>query len=308
VVRTLLAADPELAGPARGECRSQWRSARAAGLLGGGPPPGPRELAEAVAAVARFRDPGAILEAEWQLLDGLAGGLRGRYPLAARLVALRPPGGEPLFALAARYHFRRVLERDDRLYRALTFGQLQAVHAAALEAAVGQRQVGEQLRELHAAVRELRDRTPTPVPVAVAPASSPTHAPASPAPVPPPIGREVPAGAWMAGLALVVVGILAALANFPALFAAHGDGFYWSAGREGAVTAAAVGGLRLILGLGWRLAAVGAAGLGLAGLWGAAAVFLGHHTAGPLTAALGVPAALAALAVLSDPGVRSSLR
>ncbi len=115
---------PELAGKTRFRemCRRELQEVRRRRLLEGGLSSDELESK----ARARLRaDPQALVQAEWQALEGLAGELEGQgCKSLAWLLRQRPGGGPPLLVLAVRYFFRRAVEEDAELARGLTFSQL----------------------------------------------------------------------------------------------------------------------------------------------------------------------------------------
>jgi hypothetical protein len=100
------------------------RAARKAGLLAGSLDTA--TLAQQGSAFARYADPVAVLEAEWQTLGTLIEQLRtaGHRDLADFL-ALRPVAEMPLLVVAVRYFFRREMEDDPALMAALSFAKLE---------------------------------------------------------------------------------------------------------------------------------------------------------------------------------------
>ena len=130
----------------------------------------------------------SLIDSQEQALADLADTLRGQgYEYLARVLATRPPGGEPLLVLALGYFFRRAVEGDEALFRALSLerqGTMQAASeagfaalelameadAARLEGMLGSVEAAiddvrelvasqsEQLRAVGEAVRELLDR------------------------------------------------------------------------------------------------------------------------------------------------------
>jgi hypothetical protein len=130
-VGTFLAAVPlvNLADDFRRRCHRDLQAARKAGLLVTAPPE-PGDLARQTALFARFADPQALLQAEWQAIDHLAQDLnRTGHEALARFLALRPAGetGPPLLAVAVRYFFRREVETNPELFRGLTLERLDAL-------------------------------------------------------------------------------------------------------------------------------------------------------------------------------------
>jgi WD40 repeat protein len=108
------------------------RRARATGALGGDADPA--ALAARLGDLTRFGDPAALVAAQWALADELAAefAARGLAALAA-FVTLRPrgdPSAVPLLAVAVRFHFRRAVEDDPRLFQGLAFAQLERIGKA----------------------------------------------------------------------------------------------------------------------------------------------------------------------------------
>lgn len=197
-LRSFLDATPtEQMGPGRDvfrqRCLEELRSARRAGLLQGKPDlPG---LAREVAALVRYADPGSALQAEEQLLRGMAETLTGHgYANLGRLLTLRPVQRQSLLALASRHFFRRAVEEDQQLFQGLAWaswqnlaraqeqgfdqlrqalsehgrelnlrlGELQAgmerIHGAVLDVRAEQDRQGERHRELYEAVLAVQQR------------------------------------------------------------------------------------------------------------------------------------------------------
>ncbi len=122
----------------------------------------PRELARQAGAFARFSDPQALLEAEWQAIDQLADDLRrAGYKNLAHLLALRPAQGPSLLAVAVRYFFRRAVETDAELSRGLAWASWESIAAGQqkgfeeLDAVLAEH--GRQLDEILEVVGEVRD-------------------------------------------------------------------------------------------------------------------------------------------------------
>src|SRR5262249_8562259 len=107
---------------------TELRAARAAGLFAGEPE------AAALGDLSRFADPAGLVAAEWKVADELAHDLRAKgYPNLASFLTLRPPGdptAQPLLAVAVRYHFRRAVEEDPKLFQGLAFAQLEKIGKA----------------------------------------------------------------------------------------------------------------------------------------------------------------------------------
>lgn len=113
-------------------CLDELRAARASGALGGAADPG--AVADRLGDLTRFSDPAAVVREQWALADEIAADLRARgFEALAALLALRPPGepdADPLLAVAVRYHFRRAVEEDPRLFQGLAFSQLEHIGRA----------------------------------------------------------------------------------------------------------------------------------------------------------------------------------
>jgi hypothetical protein len=101
------------------------RAALKAGLLTAGGID-PQALAQRAGSFARFAEPHALLDAEWQALDAVIVGVRDSgYTALAHFLALRPHGEVPMLVVAVRYFFRRELENDTQLATALSFAQME---------------------------------------------------------------------------------------------------------------------------------------------------------------------------------------
>jgi hypothetical protein len=113
-------------------CLTELRAARDSGALGG--TADPTVLATRLGDLTRFGDPAALVASQWALADELAADLTGRGLAAlAAFVTLRPRGDAsavPLLAVAVRFHFRRAVEDDPRLFQGLAFAQLERLGKA----------------------------------------------------------------------------------------------------------------------------------------------------------------------------------
>ncbi|MBN9121240.1 MAG: hypothetical protein J0I06_19160 [Planctomycetes bacterium] len=113
-------------------CLTELRAARAGGVLGGDADP--IALAARLGDLTRFGDPAALVSAQWALADELAADLKGRgFDALAVFLTLRPQEDAtavPLLAVAVRYHFRRAVEDDPRLFQGLAFAQLERIGKA----------------------------------------------------------------------------------------------------------------------------------------------------------------------------------
>ena len=111
-------------------CLEELRDARRAGLLAGSPLSS-KALAGQAAKLTRFGDPKRLLDAEWQLMNGVADELgRSGYGNLGRLLASRPAEGTPLLVLAVRYFFRRAVEEDPKLFQGLAWASWEQIGQA----------------------------------------------------------------------------------------------------------------------------------------------------------------------------------
>src|SRR5207253_4272625 len=113
-----------------------------AGLLSAGALDAPA-LAQRAGAFAKFGDPNALLDAEWQAVEAIVHVVRqAGHSALAHFLSLRPQGNLPMLVVAVRYFFRREVESDAQLFHGLAFaqlerlGQAQEVGYAALSAAL----------------------------------------------------------------------------------------------------------------------------------------------------------------------------
>jgi hypothetical protein len=109
-------------------CLGELRGARDAGLLAG-------EMdTTRLGDLTRFADPAQLVTAQWKLADELAAELHAHgYPTLAVFLTLRPAGDPqavPLLAVAVRFHFRRAVEDDPKLFQGLAFAQLERIGKA----------------------------------------------------------------------------------------------------------------------------------------------------------------------------------
>jgi WD40 repeat protein/serine/threonine protein kinase len=103
----------------------ELRSARARGMLSQGSL-GPAGLAQETGGFARYSDPQALLDAEFQLIQGIAAELKETCPKLS--VVLAHPKIKPnILAVAVRYYFRREVEADPQLFQGLAFAKLEAL-------------------------------------------------------------------------------------------------------------------------------------------------------------------------------------
>ena len=114
----------------RRSCLDELREARRKGLLTAQGPLEPDALFRRASDFARFDRPADLLKAEWAALDQMAGSLRLDYPNLARLLTLRPAGGPSPLVVAVRYYFRRAIERDEILARAVTSDTIDRIDEA----------------------------------------------------------------------------------------------------------------------------------------------------------------------------------
>jgi hypothetical protein len=160
-VQAFLTATPLAGLPSHGpefrqQALQQIQSARKAKLLSG--TLAPQELARQAGALARFADPTRLLDAEWQLVDQVAGEVRqAGFGTLAHFLALRPPQGMPVLVTAVRYFFRREVETDRQLFQGLAFAQMehlaQAEEAGFASLSEALSQQGERLEEMLGDVR-----------------------------------------------------------------------------------------------------------------------------------------------------------
>src|SRR5262249_14015496 len=113
-------------------CLKELRDARSSGALGGDADP--TVLAQRLGDLTRFGDPAQQVAAQWSLADELASDFTSRgFTSLAAFVTLRPhgdPTAVPLLAVAVRFHFRRAVEEDPRLFQGLAFAQLERIGKA----------------------------------------------------------------------------------------------------------------------------------------------------------------------------------
>ena len=133
-VRALLQGEdfPRIKEDFRRRCLAELRAARKAGRLTAKGVPA-ADLARQTAAFARFAQPAALLDAEWQALAGMGAALhQAGYPTLAKLVAHRPAqaANAPLLAVAVRYFFRREVEADPEQFRGLSLERLDQLSRA----------------------------------------------------------------------------------------------------------------------------------------------------------------------------------
>jgi WD40 repeat protein len=113
-------------------CLTELQAARESGLLNGDTDPA--TIASRLGDLTRFGDPAGLVAAQWTLADELAADLHASgYPTLATFLTLRPASDStaiPLLAVAVRYHFRRAVEDDPRLFQGLAFAQLERIGKA----------------------------------------------------------------------------------------------------------------------------------------------------------------------------------
>ncbi len=137
-------------------CLAELRAARTEGILGG--ETDPAALATRLGDLTRFGDPAALVAAQWMIADELAADLNARgYTTLGSFITLRPAseGAEPLLAVAVRYHFRRAVEEDPRLFQGLAFAQLERIGKSQEDNSATLAAVMSRLNELHSALVEL---------------------------------------------------------------------------------------------------------------------------------------------------------
>jgi hypothetical protein len=136
-VRTFLQATPlaEHGPEFRRQCLQDLRRARKTGHLTGGALD-PAALAREAGAFARFAEPKALLDAEWQAVEQVADELRrADFVALSRLLAARPDAGASreapsLLVVAVRYFFRRAVETDRELFQGLAFARMEGLSQA----------------------------------------------------------------------------------------------------------------------------------------------------------------------------------
>jgi hypothetical protein len=126
---TPLAGLPSHGPEFRQQALRELRAARKSGALGG--PVQAPALAQRAADFARYADPAALLDAEWQAVAAIADGVRAAgYPALAHFLNLRPQGGPSMLVVATRYFFRREVETDPHLFHGLAFAQMERMDQA----------------------------------------------------------------------------------------------------------------------------------------------------------------------------------
>jgi serine/threonine protein kinase len=165
-LQTFLATVPlgEDAHAVRTKALAELRHARKAGLLN--TDLDITALEKAADPLARYTTPAALVDAQEQALAHVARTLHEQgYIFLARVLLVRPHGGQPLLLVALSYFFRRGVESDETLFRSLSIerlGHLQETQEsgfAALELALdlqGQR-VQSLLDEVQEATLQTRD-------------------------------------------------------------------------------------------------------------------------------------------------------
>jgi len=157
---------PGYPGPFRKSCLRELQSARRVKLVPG-TAPGAYDITGELETFARYGDPAWVLEHERLALENISALLaREGYPLLARYVELRPCGTDTLLVWAARYFFRRELERDPRLSTLLTLDQLEGTRLELLRfqqmVAATLRTHQEELQRMQALLREWAERPLSP--------------------------------------------------------------------------------------------------------------------------------------------------
>ncbi len=106
----------------------ELRTARSRGLLTGNSL-SPAELAQQAGGFARFNDPQAVINEEWNFVNGIARELQPSYPFLCQvLMAQEKPVPRPsILAVAVRYYFRREVEQDQQLFNGLAITKLEAL-------------------------------------------------------------------------------------------------------------------------------------------------------------------------------------
>jgi serine/threonine protein kinase len=111
----------------RQQCLRELQAARMSGLLTTGNLD-PRELAREVGAFARFTDPSAMLNAEWEAIKRMADALKeAKFPNLAHFLGMQPQQERSLLVIAVEYFFRREVETDAELARGLAFARMESL-------------------------------------------------------------------------------------------------------------------------------------------------------------------------------------
>ena len=127
-----VAASQEFEGePAfRQRCLDELRKARKKGILTGTNKEH-SPLAQLSGIFARYADPVALLNAEWEFVAQLANALeKQECESLATLLRQRPPQAESLLVVGVRYYFRRSVEEDTKLFQGLVFAKQEALGEA----------------------------------------------------------------------------------------------------------------------------------------------------------------------------------
>src|SRR5262245_60805690 len=122
---TPLAGLPEHGPEFRQQALRDLRAAARAGALSADKVD-PAALAQRAGQFARYADPQALMDAEWQAVGEVTESLRqAGYPALAHFLSLRPHGDQSMLVVAVRYFFRREVEADPQLFAALSFTQME---------------------------------------------------------------------------------------------------------------------------------------------------------------------------------------
>lgn len=114
----------------RAEGLAELRRARKAGHLEGSCR-WDEELVREAVELAGAADQKGLIEAEWRTVDKMAGQLDALgYGQLSRVVSLRPKARESLLAIAVRYYFRRAMEEDAILSRAVVWETIESLSDA----------------------------------------------------------------------------------------------------------------------------------------------------------------------------------
>lgn len=144
---------PEYGPDYRATALRQLQAARKAGLLEDALDPA--RLADEAGHFARFADPAACLDAEWQAVAEVGSALReAGYPAVADLLSWRPPTGTPLLVAAVRYFFGREVEADRELFQGLAYRRIEDIST---EQRAGFASLGEALDRHGDRLEELLD-------------------------------------------------------------------------------------------------------------------------------------------------------
>lgn len=133
-IREFLDALPPGQLPAEGDvfrrqALDELRAARRAGALAGSPDL--VQIARGTARFARYTDPRQVVEADAQVVRGLADDLTTQgYAALGRVLSVRADAGQSLLTISVSYFFRRAVEEDDKLRHSLAWATWDRLAAA----------------------------------------------------------------------------------------------------------------------------------------------------------------------------------